>query len=168
MAPAIHLGAQKHRHPSWRVVARHNPLRLRRLRQRSISGHPLPITNGGILIRMDLRSISGHEPLRRLDATAIDGMATEVGEKGITAQAGIVIAIVMLRRRHQHKYPNGEPENQRKKRLSTFHRSSRGSSARCRDQMRSMVSGPICNRQSSSRSQEPDDHGQDRCSVRMT
>jgi hypothetical protein len=149
VAPAIHSGARKHRHPSWRVVARHNPHRLRRLRRCITSGPPPRITNGGILIRMGLRNISGHEPLRRLDATAIDGTATEVEEKGITAQVGIVIASAMLCRRHHHKRPNGEPETKRKRRLLTSHRSSRGSSARYRDQMRSMVSGPMCNRQSS-------------------
>ena len=143
VAPAIHLGAQKHRHRSWRVVARRNPLQLRRLRQRSTSGPPPRITNGGIPTRTGLRSIRGREPIHRLDATAIDGTATEVGGRGITAQAGIVIVIVMLRRHRRRKHPNGGRENKRKKRLSTSHQSFRGSSVRCQDRVRSMVSGAI-------------------------
>ena len=142
VAPAIHLDAQKHSHRSWQAVARHNLLQLRRLRLHSTSD-PLPqITNGGIPTRMGLRSIRGHEPLRRLDATVIDGTATEAGERGITAQAGIVIAIAMPRRLLKRLYD--ERVSTRKKRPSTSHQSSRGSSAHCRDQVRSMVSGPIC------------------------
>ena len=143
-APAIRSGAQKPRHRSWRVVARRNPLRLRRLRQCSTSGPPPQITNGEIPTRMGRPSIRGHGPIRRLDATAIDGMATEAGERDIIAQAGIVIVIVMLRRHRRRKRPNGGRENRRKKRLSTSHQSFRGSSAHCQDRVRSMVSGPIC------------------------
>lgn len=85
------------------------------------------------------RRIRGHELLHHLDATAIGGRATAVDGRGIIAHRGIVIVIVMSRR-----HVEGVGETTRKKKLSAYRRSSRGSLAHCQDRARSMVSDVIC------------------------
>ena len=133
-AQATRSGARTRKLRSWRVRTRHSP-RQHQQHRRSKSDLPLRTTNGGTPIHMARRRTRGHEPLHRLDVTAIGGMAMVADERGIIVQPGIVIviAIVMYRRRV-------EREITRKKKLLTYLRSFRGSSARCRARARLTVS----------------------------